>query len=261
MKILVTGHKGFIGSHLYKNLKNDFIVDGYEYNNDFPIVEGYDWVVHAGAISSTTESNVELVFRQNYDFTIELIQACNKHKVNLQYSSSASVYGLLNSFSESDPVDPRTPYAWSKYLIDHYTNKFVGDIIIQGFRYFNVYGSNEDHKGSQASPYTQFTKQAIENKVIKVFENSENYLRDFVPVETIVDIHKKFFRVKESGIWNIGTGEVKSFLQVAEEVSKKYVAEIVTIPMPKKLENSYQKFTKADLTKLNKTLEKYNELG
>jgi len=129
-------------------------------------------------------------------------------------------------------------------------------ISVQGFRYFNVYGPHEDHKGSQASPYHQFTKQAQETGTIKIFKGSENFLRDFVPVETVVDVHKQFFNVKETGIWNVGTGKPKSFKSVAEEIAEKYNAEIVEIPFPEHLKDQYQEYTCADLTKLYKHYKK-----
>ena len=90
--------------------------------------------------------------------------------------------------------------------------------------------------------------------MIKVFEGSENYLRDFVPVNFVVGYHKAFLQSNKSGIFNIGTGKVTSFMQVAKEVAKKYDAKIVEIPMPENLKNSYQKYTCADMTKTYKTV-------
>jgi ADP-L-glycero-D-manno-heptose 6-epimerase len=124
--------------------------------------------------------------------------------------------------------------------------------VVQGFRYFNVYGPNEDHKGDQASPYHKFEKQAKELGIIKLFENSNNYYRDFVHVDNLIDVHKKFLNVKESGIWNIGTGKPKSFQQVAEEIAEKYKAKIEYIPMPDTVKNQYQTYTCANLDKLRK---------
>jgi ADP-L-glycero-D-manno-heptose 6-epimerase len=250
MKILVTGHLGFIGSHLYKHLAEKHDVSGYDWSTKFPNVRGYDWVIHAGAISSTTEKDIEKVFRQNYDFSVKLLQQCEYHGVNLQYSSSASVYGLNSEYSEDSPVDPRTPYAWSKYLFERHVQKLERYNIVQGFRYFNVYGPGEEHKGTQASPYTQFRKQFEETGVVKVFKNSENYHRDFIHVDDIVRLHEKFLSVKDSGIWNFGTGTTKSFLDVAKSITEN----IVEVDMPEVLHCSYQKYTCANLAKLNETL-------
>lgn len=251
MKILVTGHKGFIGQNMI-NALSDHIITTYEWGDTDPVIQGLDLVIHLGAISATTESDVEKVFRQNYDFSKNLLNECIKYNVNLQYSSSASVYGKLQNFAEDAPVNPLSPYAWSKYLFDRYVSTIKTDIIVQGFRYFNVYGQYEDHKGGQASPQHQFTKQAKDTGIIKLFENSDLYFRDFVPVETIIDVHKTFFDVNESGIWNVGTGMAKSFESVAEEIALEYNATIVYIPMPDNISNQYQSFTQADLTRLKK---------
>ena len=253
MKILLTGHKGFIGSNFLKYL-NDYSFDTYEWGDEIPKISNYDWVFHIGAISSTTETDVEKVMRQNYDFTCWLIDECIRHDVNLQYSSSASVYGLKTEFTESSPVDPRTPYAWSKYMTEKYCENRKHRNIIQGFRYFNVYGPGEEHKGGQASPYCQFERQAKENGVVRVFEGSENFKRDFIQVNEVIETHLRFLRVRESGVWNVGTGKTTSFLDVA----KSFGVPIETIPMPENLKHSYQKYTCADLTKLDTTLEKYN---
>lgn len=122
---------------------------------------------------------------------------------------------------------------------------------IQGFRYFNVYGpEGEEHKGSQASPHSQFQRQAQDTGKIRVFENSDQYRRDFVHVSKIVDAHLKFLEVEQSGIWNVGTGTTQSFLDVA----KTFNVSLEEIPMPEVLKNSYQSYTCADMTKYNSTL-------
>lgn len=256
MKILITGNRGFIGSHTerqFRKLGHEVIT--YEWDPDrLPRIEGLDWVLHLGAISSTTERDVAKVMQQNTDFCIWLYHECERYNVNLQWSSSASVYGLGTDFKESAPVDPRSPYSWSKYLFEHYVSKNPKKIICQGFRYFNVYGENESHKGSQASPYHQFTLQAQTTGIIKIFEGSENFKRDFVPVEQVIETHIKFLDIAESGVWNVGTGTVKSFMDVALAIAQKYQASIATIPFPEHLEYSYQKYTCADLTKLQQTL-------
>jgi ADP-L-glycero-D-manno-heptose 6-epimerase len=204
-----------------------------------------------GAISSTTERDIEKVMAQNVDFTIQLYEACHTFGINFQYASSASVYGLVSTFREDAELDPRTPYAWSKYLTERHIRTHPMGATTQVFRYFNVYGpEGEEHKGNQASPYAQFKQQAEENKKIRVFEGSDRFLRDFVPVSKIVDTHLKFLDVKESGVWNIGTGKPRSFMDVAQEFN----VPIETTPMPEILKDSYQKYTCADITKLQQTL-------
>jgi len=191
---------------------------------------------------------------QNYDFTCMLFDKCHNNAVNLQFASSASIYGKNKEFKEDSPVDPRTPYAWSKYFAEKYMMKNNYHIRLQIFRYFNVYGPHEEDKGNQASPYHQFEKQARENKTIKLFKNSDKYRRDFINVKDVITVHKKFLNYRNSGIWNLGTGTSKSFQEVAETISKQYKAKIEYTPFPKHLENSYQEFTQADISKLIKTL-------
>lgn len=254
MKILITGYKGFIGQNMVNALKNEHDLLCHEWGDDLPNFERLDWCIHLGAISSTNEKDVEKVMRQNYDFSCSILSLCQCYGVNLQYASSASIYGLVSSFSEDNPPSPQSPYAWSKYLFDrHVKSQKFNKIIIQGFRYFNVYGPYEDHK-DQSSPHHKFTQQAKSTGVIKLFEKSENYERDFVPVEILINIHKKFFNIKESGIWNVGTGYATSFEEVAREIAEKYNARIEYIPMPDDIKNQYQKYTCADLTNLNRVL-------
>lgn len=258
MKILVTGNRGFIGQNLVERFKSKHEIVTFEWGESFPEVQGLDWVIHLGAISSTTERNVELIMSQNYDFSCQLLDLCQKHGVNFQYSSSASVYGLKKEFEETSPVDPRSPYAWSKYLFDRHVSQLLSestpDIRIQGFRYFNVYGPNEAHKRDQASPFYKFEQQAKTTGVIKLFYGSHHYRRDFVPVERVVEIHEQFLNVKESGLWNVGTGNARSFQNVAEEIAKKYSARIEYIDMPEVIRVQYQLYTCANLDKLTRTL-------
>ena len=256
MKILITGYKGFIGRNMVDVLKPNHVLYGYEWGEELPNVEEVDLVMHLGAISATTETDVEKILNQNYDFSCWLLSECQKHGKHFQFSSSASIYGLGNEFNEDSPPKPASPYAWTKYLFERYVKKGEGTwtIPVQGFRYFNVHGPQEGHKGDQASPYHKFTQQAKETGVIKLFENSNQYKRDFVPVSYVVDIHQQFFNVKESGIWNIGLGRAKSFQEVAEEVAAEHNAKIEYIPMPENIAKQYQKYTCADLTKLNRTL-------
>jgi ADP-L-glycero-D-manno-heptose 6-epimerase len=261
MYILITGHKGFIGQNAVKRFSKNHKISVYDYEEgNFPNLAGVDIVMHFGAISSTVETDVEKVLKQNYDFTVRLIKYCSFWKIKLQYSSSASVYGFNKEFKESSPVSPKSPYAWSKFLIERFSQDFFSEPTnIQGFRYFNVYGPHEDHKGDQASPFHKFTVQAKETGKIKVFENSDKYLRDFIHVDEVLDVHEKFLSVPESGIWNVGTGKPRSFLSVAKSIAEEYNAEVIEILMPENIKLNYQEYTCADLTKLNATLEKVND--
>ena len=261
MKILLTGYKGFIGSNMLKEL-NEHEVTTFEWGETLPVIEGHYWFIHMVSNSSTTELDVELIMHQNVDFSVWLLNQCIKHKINLQYSSSASVYGMRKeNFTEDANVDPRSPYAWTKYLFERHISNLnpekTNGITIQGFRYFNVYGPNEDHKKDQASPYHKFTKQYKETGKIKLFENSDKYLRDFIPVEQVCKTHLDFLTVKESGVWNVGTGTPKSFLDVALSIAP--VEAIEYIPMPDILRDSYQAYTCADMSKTRTSLQHKGE--
>lgn len=251
MRILITGHKGFIGQNMVEALA-DHDLSLYEWGDKDYSLEGVDRVIHLGAISSTTCTDIEALRAQNVMFSYDLIDRCIERNIPIQMSSSASVYGKDNvTFKETDTVIPTSLYAYSKYLVENNYKKVPSTV--QFFRYFNVYGKYEDHKGEQASPYHKFRKQA-EQGVIRIFEGSKEFKRDFVPVETVIDVHKKFFDITESGIWNVGTGKTKSFDEVAREIASETGAEVVEIPMPANLRGGYQTYTKADLTKLNSTI-------
>jgi len=185
MKILVTGHKGFIGSHMAQYLVHKgHEVEGFDYvENVVPAVDQYDWVIHLGAISDTTERDVTKVWKHNYEFTLRLMQVCDHYSTNIQLASTAAVYGntVKDMYTEEDPVYPMTPYAWSKYLIDKFLidngiDQFNG--LVQSYRYFNVYGPGEGHKGDQMSMVSKFQRQASENGVIKLFKNREKIFFD-----------------------------------------------------------------------------------
>lgn len=254
--ILVTGAKGFIGQAFMLNTPDCV---GIDIDDPIPDLSGFTRVVHLGALSATTETNVERVMHYNFDYSVRLFNLCQKARIPLQYASSASVYGATTKPSkESDPCNPQSPYAWSKYLFDYWVQPKLHSAPVQGFRFFNVYNDTlfdfESHK-KQPSPHTAFARQAANTGAIKVFENSDQYVRDFVPVSYVVATINRTAWHPRSGLWNVGTGVPKSFMDVAQEVAKEYNARIVEIPMPEHIKPQYQKYTCADLTKLNKTLE------
>ncbi len=262
MKVFVTGIAGFVGKNFIKSIPDDWIVSAYDLKADLSLrprdlqIEGNDWVIHLGALSSTTETDAKRVMDLNLAWSIELAEECEKYGVNLQWSSSASVYGnkYRCPMHEKLEVRPLNLYAMSKYFFEEYMRSKNSKITWQGFRYFNVYGQHEDHKGSQASPYTQFMKQAKETGVIRVFEGSENYKRDFIHVDRVVDTHLKMMNKNDSGIFNLGTGSTRSFLDVARDVALIYDAKIEYIPFPDHLRSHYQEYTHADMYKLNMIL-------
>lgn len=251
MRILITGSQGFIGQNMVTAMSRHHDVLTFEWGEPTPSVDGVDWVIHLGAISSTVETNVEKILAQNLDFSIWLYQQCCTHSVNLQWASSASVYGSNNvTFLETDQPQPQSPYAWSKFLFERYIRQNpCNHVKVQAFRYFNVYGAHEDHKGAQASPYHQFAQQAKKG-AITLYEGSKEYMRDFVPVEYVVDVHQQFLDIDQSGIWNIGTGKPQSFYSIAAQFN----VPIIWKPMPDHIAKHYQSYTCANTQKLLSTL-------
>jgi ADP-L-glycero-D-manno-heptose 6-epimerase len=229
-------------------------VEGWEWDpKDFPDVRPYDWVVHLGAIADMTETDVDKVLQQNLEFSQQLFNDCNKHGVHLQYASSSSVYGNTKDTSEYAPCYPQTPYAWSKYLFDRWVFNQKPTIMVQGFRYFNVYGKWMHLRGSRANAIYKWRQEARKEGKITVWENAEHVYRDWTWVGDICRLQTDFMTtVNGSGIWNVGTGSPTSFEAVAKEIAKKYNAEIDYIPMPDDIKNQYQKYTCADLTNLRK---------
>jgi ADP-L-glycero-D-manno-heptose 6-epimerase len=235
MRILITGYKGFIGQNMVKALP-DHDLDLCEWGDDYSLY-GIDRVIHLGAISDTRCDDWVALRKQNVGYSITLMERCQEYEIPIQLASSASVYGPDNTtFKETDPVAPANLYAESKALIERYFHEMRPIAPVQIFRYFNVYGPHEDHKGDQASPFHKFCEQA----------------KDFIHVDEVIKIHKRFFKVQDSGIWNVGSGHTMSFFDIARLASYEFSAKIETIPMPSL--NGYQKYTRADMTKLNRTL-------
>jgi ADP-L-glycero-D-manno-heptose 6-epimerase len=247
MHILITGYKGFIGQNMVKAL-SDHDLDLCEWGDEYSLY-GIDRVIHLGAISDTRCQDWVALRRQNVGFTITLMERCQRAGIPIQIASSASVYGPNNTtFKETDPVAPANLYAESKALIEQYFHEMRPVSPVQIFRYFNVYGPHEDHKGDQASPFHKFREQA-KTGTIKIFEGSENFKRDFIHVDEVIKVHRKLLIFLGSGIWNVGTGKTMSFLDVARLAADEFSAKIETIPMP--ILGGYQMYTCADMTKLN----------
>jgi ADP-L-glycero-D-manno-heptose 6-epimerase len=260
MKILVTGHEGFIGRNMtsWLNQEPEWQVDGWEWDpNDFPDVSDYDWVIHLGAIADMTETDVDAVMRQNYEFSQKLFQECNYYGTNLQYASSSSVYGDTKNFSEYAPCHPQTPYAWSKYLFDRWVFQQQNSIYVQGFRYFNVYGKYMHLRGKRANAIHKWRQQARKEKRITVWETAEHVKRDWTWVGDVCRLHIDFIKqVNGSGIWNVGSGLAHSFLDIAEAIAEQENVPIEFVPVPLEEQQRMRHKTCADLRKLKETIGK-----
>ena len=260
MNILVTGHLGFLGKNMssFLSQQEGWHIDGYDWNpNEFPNVENYDWVVHLGAIADMSCRDVDSVMRQNLEFSQRLFTECNQHGTHLQYASSSSVYGNTKDFSETAPCYPQSPYAYSKYLFDRWVFQQEQHIMVQGFRYFNLYGKWMHLRGKRANVIFKWRQQARKEGKISVWEGAENIKRDWTFAGDVCQLHLDFLTtVKGSGIWNVGSGLAHSFLDIAEEIAEIEGAEIEYTAIPLEEQARMRIKTCADLAHLKETVGK-----
>ena len=304
MYYIVTGAAGFIGANIVKGLNDRGITDIIAVDNmkkadkfknlvDCEIADYLDKedfldlfldgafegevaaVFHEGACSDTMETDGRYMMENNYRYTVSLLDYCQNEDVPLLYASSASVYGGGSVFSESrEHEGPLNVYGYSKFLFDQYVRRMWQDKTSQivGFRYFNVYGPREQHKGRMASVAYHFFNQYHAEGKVKLFEGCDGYAngeqrRDFVSVEDVVKVNRWFLdHPDQSGIFNLGTGNSQTFNDVAvaavnacrqakgektlslRTMQLQGLVEYVTFP--EALKGKYKSFTQADISAL-----------
>ena len=255
MKILVTGHEGFIGRNMMGWLTNEgWDVDGWEWDpNNYPDVKQYDWVIHLGAVYDT---DIDTVLSKNLEFSQWLFTECQKNEVHMQYASSNAVYGAGPNFSEIGSCNPETPYAWSKYLFDRWVFQQEHKCFVQGFRYFNVYGKWM-HLRKENNLICQWRDQAQKQKYISVASNAEFVKWDWTWVGDVCKLHVDFIKeVYGSGLWNVGSGLTHSLLDIAEEIAEQENVPIKVSSNPYKEQGKVRFKVCADLTHLKATIGK-----
>lgn len=289
---IVTGGAGFIGSNLIKSLNErgitdilvvDDLSDGTKFVNlvdlqimdymdkdDFitQIVSGHNFgdvkaIFHEGACSETTQWDGKFMMENNYEYSKDLLHYCIERNIAFLYASSAATYGGNNTFKEAVEFEGAlNVYGYSKQQFDNYVRRIWQDAIdhnetlpqITGFRYFNVYGPREQHKGSMASVAFHLNNQINAGENAKLFEGEHK--RDFVYISDVCKVNLWFFDQNKSGIFNLGTGNAESFLEVGKAVVKYHnenkgaSASIERIAFPEHLKGFYQSFTQADLNNL-----------
>lgn len=289
---IVTGGAGFIGSNLVRRLiergYDDVIVvddlrDGHKFANiaslsiadyldrdeflarldDAAFLQSLQAVFHQGACSTTTEWDGRYMMDNNYSYSKRLLDACMQIDVPFIYASSAAVYGASRDFAElPDNEVPLNVYGYSKIQFDRWVRRHAANAGSQvvGLRYFNVYGPNEQCKGSMASVAWHFNQQLLNDGEVRLFEGSDGYgpgeqERDFVYVDDICDLNLWFLdHPQSSGIFNAGTGKAQTFNDVANAVIAWHgEGRIRYVPFPEHLQGAYQSYTQANLATLRAT--------
>lgn len=289
--IVITGGAGFIGSCLLKYLNDRgrediLIVDnldtsskwknliGKEFIDYIPKYEFVDFlsniddtdiiecIFHLGACSSTTESDIDYLYDNNYNFSKDIASYCLDNDVKLIYASSAATYGMgENGFDDTEFINlsPLNGYGFSKYLFDKWVVKMDLENTFCGFKFFNVFGPNEYHKGGMSSMIYKSYYQIKDNGSVRLFKsNSAEYgdgeqLRDFIYVKDVCEAMLEAYDKDIKGIYNLGTGKTSSWNDLANNVFKALEKEtnIEYIDIPADIANQYQNYTKAEMSKFH----------
>ena len=292
--IVVTGAAGFIGSVMVGYLnqqgyENLIVVDEFSRADKNRNLEGksyverieradfIEWftenaervgsVIHLGARTDTTEQDVNIFIRLNVDYSKALWTICAEHDIPLLYASSAATYGLgehgyVDSHQIVNRLKPLNPYGVSKNDFDGWAlEQTITPPFWAGFKFFNVYGPNEYHKGRMASVIFHTARQIKATGGMKLFRSHREDFkdgeqsRDFIYVKDVVEVLYHFFQNQQadkSGLYNLGTGTARTFYDLAANTFAAMDREpdISFIDTPQDIRDTYQYFTEADMRKL-----------
>jgi len=292
--IIVTGAAGFIGSCMVEKLNSigisdiimvdDFSVERKrrnwehkQYIDKIDRTEFFRWarqnkahidfIIHLGARTDTTEFDYSVFEELNLNYSQQMWSLATQYGIPLLYASSAATYGngefgYLDDNATIGRIIPLNPYGKSKNEFDRWILKQrTTPPLWAGFKFFNVYGPNEYHKGRMASVVFHAFNQISEKGAIELFRSHRSdfkdgeQLRDFIYVRDVVSVLNWFREhIPMSGIYNLGTGFARSFLALANAVFKtmKCNPNILFIDIPKDIRDKYQYFTEAEMLKLRK---------
>jgi len=290
--IVVTGAAGFIGSCMVaklneKNINNVVLVDNFSNPQKNLNLEGksfsekvertqfFEWlesnhsqvefIIHLGARTDTTEFRKAIFDELNLNYTIQMWNACVAYGIPLIYASSAATYGMGelgydDNHSIIPGLKPLNPYGISKNEFDKWAlQQEKQPVFWAGLKFFNVYGPNEYHKGRMASVVLHSFHQINETGKVKLFKSHRpdfedgKQLRDFVYVKDVVEVISFLMNHSvNSGIYNLGTGKARSFLDLATATfhAMEKTVNIQFIDTPVDIRDKYQYFTEAKMDKL-----------
>ena len=295
---LVTGGAGFIGSNIVaaleerglgkvavcdrlgsggkrRNIEKRKLADIVEPERLFEFLgdnrPNIEAIIHMGAVSDTTASDASRIRDTNFRLPVALWNWCAGHRARFLYASSAATYGDgAQGFDDDNAPEalarlkPLNLYARSKHLFDRRVVRMAADGAPRppqwaGFKFFNVYGPNEDHKGGQKSVVAQIFPKAAAGEAARLFKSHHpdyadgGQLRDFIWVGDCVDVVLWFLdHDTQEGLFNCGTGRARSFADLAAAVYRALGKEpqIEYIPTPEAIRDRYQYFTEADMSRL-----------
>jgi ADP-L-glycero-D-manno-heptose 6-epimerase len=256
----------------WKNLRNLSFADYLE-KNDFsslvvqdklpPRIEA---VFHLGACTDTTETDASFLIKNNYEYSKHLARWSAEKKVRFIYASSAATYGdgsagFSDNEKDLEKLRPLNMYGYSKHLFDLWAKRTGLLSKIAGLKYFNVFGPNEYHKGQMRSFVLKAFEQIKDRGQVGLFKSYRSdyadgeQKRDFLYVKDAVEMTLFFLdRPEVSGIFNIGSGQARSWNDLAKAVfaAMGKSPKIEYIDMPEAIRDKYQYYTCADMTKLRK---------
>lgn len=289
--IIVTGANGFIGSAMIwqlnqtgmtdilavdsVNLSSRNLLAKHQYLRFFEANElwsflmsdeakkSVNWVIHMGACSSTTETNWEYLYANNFQYSQRLFEWCSQNQKNLIYASSAATYGAgENGFEDSfdsEKLKPLNFYGESKVIMDRWALKQKATPANwYGLKFFNVFGPNEYEKGAMASVAFKAFNQIKSTSQLGLFKSYNpkyedgKQLRDFVYIKDVVRWMQELMEKKPaSGIYNMGFGKARTWLDMAIPLFQSLNREpkINWLEMPDSIRNQYQYFTEANMQK------------
>lgn len=210
----------------------------------------FDYIYHQAAISDTTALEQDLMIKTNVNAYEDILKIAINHGANIVYASSGATYGDAASPQTVGNEAPNNVYGFSKLMMDKLSYSYIKqnpNISIVGLRYFNVYGKNEFFKNKTSSMVIQLGHQILRGNAPKLFEGSDKILRDFIYIEDIIQANILASSSKQSGVYNVGTGNARSFADIADILQKELDTDYGNIYIENPYIGQYQFFTEANI--------------